>query len=258
MSNSPVAPPVAERRPVTSEHHGHVRVDDYEWLRDKESPEVVAHLEAENAYTQERTAHLAGLREQIYAEIKARTRETDLSVPTRVREHWYYGRSFEGREYGASCRVPVRGPDDWTPPQPAEDADPDQPALPGEEVLLDLDQLATGHEFFSLGGSSISPDSRLLAYATDVVGDERYTIRVKDLATGDLLADEIVGTLGGATWDRAGENLYYTTVDDSWRADKIWRHRLGTTQDARRARLPRGRTAASGSAAVAPAPTATW
>ncbi|MGA8255149.1 MAG: S9 family peptidase, partial [Nocardioides sp.] len=116
--------------------------------------------------------------------------------------------------------------------QPAEDAMPDQPALPGEEVLLDLDQLAQGHDFFSLGGSSISPDSRLLAYATDVVGDERYTIRIKDLETGELLDDVITGVLGGGTWDRAGENLYYSTVDESWRSDKVWRHRLGTEQAA--------------------------
>ncbi|MGA8255884.1 MAG: oligopeptidase B, partial [Nocardioides sp.] len=185
----PLVPPVAEARPVTTVHHGHERVDAYDWLRAKESPEVVAHLEAENAYTLERTAHLANLRESIFGEIKARTRETDLSIPMRVRDHWYYGRSFEGREYGASCRVPVSSPDDWAPPRPAEDATPDQPALPGEEVLLDLDQLAQGHDFFSLGGSSISPDSRLLAYATDVVGDERYTIRIKDLETGELLDD---------------------------------------------------------------------
>ena len=229
-AQTPTGPPVAARRPVTTEHHGRRRTDDFDWLREKESPEVLAHLEAENTWTEQRTAHLAALRDTIFGEIKARTRETDLSVPTRVREHWYYGRSFEGREYGASCRVPVRGPDDWTPPHPAEDATPDQPALPGEEVLLDLDVLAQGHDFFSLGGSTITPDGALLAYAVDVVGDERYTIRFKDLASGDLLDDVIEGTLGGGTWDRAGEHLYYTTVDDSWRADKIWRHRLGTTQ----------------------------
>ncbi|WP_205474558.1 S9 family peptidase [Nocardioides sp. SYSU D00038] len=223
-------PPVADRRPTTREIHGHVRTDDYEWLRDKEDPEVRAHLEAENAYTQARTAHLADLRQAIFDGIKARTRETDLSVPTRSRGHWYYGRSFEGREYGASCRVPVADPDDWTPPRPAEDCAPDQPALPGEQVLLDLDALAEGHEFFSLGGSSVSPDGNLLAYATDTVGDERYTIRVKDLTTGELREDEITGALGGGTWDRAGEHLYYTTVDESWRADKVWRHRLGTAQ----------------------------
>lgn len=223
-------PPVADRRPTSREIHGRTRTDDYEWLRDKESADVTAYLEAENAYTQERTAHLADLRQAIFDGIKARTRETDLSVPTRNRGYWYYGRSFEGKEYGASCRVPVADPDDWTPPRPAEDTAPDQPALPGEQVLLDLDQLAQGHEFFSLGGSSVTPDGNLLAYSTDVVGDERYTVRVKDLTTGELLDDEITGVLGGATWDRAGESFFYTTVDETWRADKIWRHRLGTAQ----------------------------
>ena len=229
MQSSPV-PPVADKRPTTREIHGRTRTDDYEWLRDKDSPGSIAYLEAENDYTQARTAHLADLRQSIFDEIKARTRETDLSVPTRNRGYWYYGRSFEGKEYGASCRVPVTDPDDWTPPKPAEDTAADQPALPGEQVLLDLDALAEGHDFFSLGGSSVSPDGTLLAYATDVVGDERYTIRVKEIDGGELRPDEITGAIGGATWDRAGENFYYTTVDEAWRADKIWRHRLGTTQ----------------------------
>jgi len=228
--SSPAQPPVADTRPATTEHHGRTRTDEYEWLRAKESPDVTAYLEAENAYTQDRTAHLADVRQSIFDEIKARTLETDLSVPTRNRGYWYYGRSFEGREYGASCRVPVTDPDDWTPPQPAEDTAPDQPALPGEQVLLDLDALAEGHEFFSLGGSSISPDTTLLAYATDVVGDERYTIRVLDLATGRLRDDEITGAIGGATWARDNQSFYYTTVDEAWRADKIWQHRLGTSQ----------------------------
>ena len=233
MQSTPTAPdrpPVAERHQTVTEHHGEKRVDDYEWLRDKESPAVTGYLEAENAWTEASTAHLADLRQQVFEEIRARTRETDLSVPTRLRDHWYYSRSFEGREYGASCRVPVRAADDWTPPQPAEDSSPDQPALDGEQVLLDLNELAADHEFFSLGGSSVSPDGNLLAFSTDVVGDERYTLQVKDLSTGELLDDEIVGVLGGGTWDPAGRSLYYTTVDDSWRADKIWCHRLGTAQ----------------------------
>jgi oligopeptidase B len=226
-----VPPPTAERRPITTEHHGRHRTDDYEWLRDKGAPEVTAYLEAENAYTQDRTAHLAGLRQAIFEEIKGRTQETDLSVPTRSRGYWYYGRSFEGKEYGASCRVPVSDLDDWTPPRPAEDCAPDQPALLGEQLVLDLDALAEGHDFFSLGGSSVSPDGRLLAYSTDVVGDERYTIRVLDIESREHRSDEIAGVIGGATWDPAGEHLYYVTVDDSWRADKVWRHRLGTSQN---------------------------
>ncbi|KAA1429063.1 S9 family peptidase [Nocardioides antri] len=226
------APPAAVRRPVTTTHHGRTRTDDYEWLRAKDDPAVIAHLEAENDYTQARTAHLADLREQIFDEIKSRTLETDLSVPTRVRGYWYYGRSFEGRQYGASCRVPVADPTSWVPPRPAEAARPDEPALPGEEVLLDLDGLAGDHDFFSLGGSSISPDDRLLAYATDVVGDERYTVRVKDLASGELLPDELSGVLGGVTWGATPDHFYYSTIDDTWRADKVWRHRLGTDQAA--------------------------
>ena len=200
MEPPAVSPPTAQRRPVTTEHHGRTRVDDYEWLRAKGSPEVTAYLEAENAYTQERTAHLADLRQGIFDEIKARTRETDLSVPTRNRGYWYYGRSFAGKEYGASCRVPVAGPDDWTPPQPAEDCAPDQPALPGEELLLDLDALAEGHEFFSLGGSSVSPDGTLLAYSTDTTGAERFTLRFLDLTTHQLLADVIEDTAYGVAW----------------------------------------------------------
>ncbi len=176
------------------------------------------------------TAHLADLREAIFGEIKARTLETDLSVPSRNRGYWYYGRSFEGREYGATCRIPVADPAEWSPPQPDEDCAPDQPALPGEEVLLDLDELAGDSEFFSLGGSAVSPDTRLLAYATDTTGDERYTIRVKDLGTGDLTGDEITGVLGGATWHPDSASFYYATVDESWRPDKVWRHRLGTSQ----------------------------
>ena len=225
-------PPVAEPRRVTRTHHGRSRVDDYDWLRAKDDPAVTAYLTAENDHTQAATAHLAGLRQSIFEEIKRRTLETDLSVPTRNRGYWYYGRSFEGREYGATCRVPVADESDWTPPRPAEDCAADQPALPGEEVLLDLDQLAEGHEFFSLGGSSVSTDSRLLAYSTDTTGDERYTVRVKDLATGELLDDVITGVLGGTTWSPDNDAFYYATVDETWRPDKIWRHRLGTPQSA--------------------------
>lgn len=222
-------PPVAARRPVTTTHHGIERTDDYAWLAERDDPEVVAYQEAENAYHDARTAHLADLRQTLFDEIKARTRETDLSVPVRNRGWWWYSRSFEGKEYGASCRVRVEDEDDWTPPRPAEDAAPDQPALPGEEVLLDLNELAAGHDFFSLGGSSVSLDGRLLAYSVDITGDERYTVRFKVLETGELLNDELTGVLGGVTWSPDG-SCYYTTVDESWRADKVWRHVLGTPQ----------------------------
>jgi oligopeptidase B len=218
-----VEPPVAKKEPTERTHHGDTFVDDYEWLRDKESAETIAYLEAENAYTETATAHLAGLREKLFEEIRSRTKETDLSVPSRIGQFWYYGRSVEGKQYGISCRCPVSGPDDWTPP--LLDAESD---VPGEEVLLDSNELAEGHEFFSLGAASISPDGTLLAFSTDTKGDERFLLQVKDLRTGELLADQIPNTAHGATWDLEAKHVFYTTVDDSWRPDKVWRHRLGT------------------------------
>jgi oligopeptidase B len=226
----PETPPLAERRPVTSEHHGRTRTDEYDWLRAKGTDEVTAYLEAENAWTAAATDHLEPLREAIFGEIKSRTKETDLSVPSRNRGWWYYGRSFEGRDYGTSCRVKVLDETDWTPPAPDEDAGPDQPALPGEEVLLDHDALAEGHEFYSVGGVSISPDGTRLAFSLDMVGDERYVLQVKDLPTGELLPDRIEGVLGGGVWSPDGRDLYYCTVDESWRRDKVWRHRVGSTE----------------------------
>ncbi|HEX5560956.1 MAG TPA: S9 family peptidase [Nocardioidaceae bacterium] len=219
----PTAPPRARRVPSERTHHGDTVVDEYEWLRDKDSPDTLAYLEAENAWAEAATAHLARLREQVFEEIRAHTLETDLSVPSRVGAWWYYGRSHEDKQYGATCRCPVADPADWSPPV----LDPKVP-VPGEEVLLDADELAAGHEFFSLGTVSVSPDGRLLAFSTDVVGDERYLLRVKDLRTGTVLPDEVPNTMGGATWDRTGTTLFYTTPDDAWRPDKLWRHALGT------------------------------
>ncbi len=222
QQGSPQAP-TAERRPQERTHHGDTFVDDYEWLRDKESPDTLSYLEAENAYTQARTSHLEPLRERIFSEIKARTQETDLSVPVRIGGFWYYSRTIEGKQYGLSCRRPVDGPDDWVPPV-LDAATP--PA--DEQVLLDVNELAEGHDFFSLGASTVSPDGRLLAFSTDTAGDERFLLQVKDLESGELLPDQVAGTSYGATWDLTGTHLFYTTVDDAWRADKIWRHRLGT------------------------------
>ncbi|BBX68261.1 S9 family peptidase [Mycolicibacterium psychrotolerans] len=215
-------PPVAKRVDHHREHHGDVFVDPYEWLREKTSAEVIDHLEAENTYTEHVTADLAPLRQQIFDEIKARTKETDLSVPTRRGDWWYYGRSFAGKQYGVQCRCPVADPDDWTPPQLTEDTD-----VPGEQVLLDENVEAEGHDFFSLGAASVSVDGNILAYSVDVKGDERYTLRFRDLRTGQRYDDEIVGIGAGATWAADNRTVYYVTVDDAWRPDTVWRHRLG-------------------------------
>ena len=132
MSSAPLggsAAPRAVVHPTTRTHHGDEVVDDYEWLRAKEDPAVIAHLEAENAYTEARTAHLAPLRQRIFEEIRSRTLETDLSVPTRQGEWWYYGRTVEGQQYGIHCRAPLASPEDWTPPALTPGVD-----VPGEPV----------------------------------------------------------------------------------------------------------------------------
>ncbi|MEV3964878.1 S9 family peptidase [Nocardia sp. NPDC050193] len=223
--------PTAKTVPFERVHHGDRFVDEYEWLRDKENPEVIAHLEAENAYTEARTAHLAPLREKIFDEIRSRTQETDLSVPARLGEYWYYSRSYEGKQYGVHCRCPIdanaAGIDAWTPPQLETGTE-----IPGEQILLDSNVLAEGHDFFALGAFSVSHDGNLLAFSVDTAGDERYTLRFMDLRTGELLGDEIPRTAPGATWSLDGSHVFYQTVDESWRPDTVWRHRLGDTSAA--------------------------
>lgn len=226
-SDTAAKPPVADVRPVVRAHHGDRFEDRYEWLRAKDDADVIAHLEAENAYTEQRTAHLAGLRERIFEEIKGRTRETDLSVPTRRGQWWYYGRTVQGRQYGIQCRAPLASPDDWTPPELSPEVE-----VPGEQILLDGNVEAEGHEFFSLGSFEVSNDGTLMLYGVDVAGDERYTVRVRNLVTGEQLPDEIPGTFAGATFSPDGRFIVYTTVDDAWRPDTVWLHELGTPVDA--------------------------
>lgn len=216
------APPTAKRVPAERTHHGDTVVDEYAWLAAKDDPETLAYLTAENAYTEERTAHLAELRADLYEEIRQRTRETDLTVPTRKGGHWYYTRTVEGQQYGVHCRRAVR--DSETDPPVSADGAP----LDGEEVLLDGNLLAEGHDFFSLGAFDVSPDGRWLAYSTDFSGDERFTLRVKDLTTGELLPDEIPGTFYGTAWSTDASVLFYVTVDDAWRPNRVWRHTLGS------------------------------
>jgi oligopeptidase B len=216
-------PPVARRVPSERIHHGDVFHDDYEWMRDKDDPQLLAHLEAENAYADARTDDLALLREQLFEEIKNRTRETDLSVPVRDGGWWYYTRTVEGQQYGIHCRAPIADASDWTPPSLTAGED-----VPGEAVLLDDNVEAAGLDFYSLGSFDVSGDGSRLLYGVDTEGDERYTVRIRDLETGANLPDEIRGTAGGATFDATGAFVFYTTVDDAWRPDTVWRHEVGT------------------------------
>jgi len=221
-AGAPPDPPVARRIPSERTHHGDTVIDEYAWLADADDPETLRYLEAENAYTAAMTSGQAGLREAIFGEIKGRTQETDLSVPVRKNGWWYYSRTIAGKQYPVHCRRAV---------QPGEDAPPvtdDGAPLPGEEILLDGNEVAGDSPFFSLGAFRVSPDGRLLAYSTDFAGDERFTLRVKDLVTGETAADEIPGTFYGCAWSLDGASLFYTTVDAAWRPYRVWRHRVGT------------------------------
>ncbi|MEU6414297.1 S9 family peptidase [Microbispora sp. NPDC046933] len=216
-------PPVAKKVPLERTHHGDTVVDEYAWLLKKDDPDTIAYLEAENAYTQEMTGHLQDLQESIFKEIKGRTLETDLSVPTRKGAWWYYSRTEEGKQYGIQCRVAADGDN---PPQ----LEPGT-SLPGEQVILDGNELAGDSPFFSMGTSAVSPDGTKLAYSTDFSGDERFTLRFKDLETGALLPDEIPGVFYGGAWSADDSTFFYTTVDEAWRPYRIHRHTLGSTED---------------------------
>ena len=208
------APPVAQREPTVLETHGDRRVDDYHWLRDRDDPAVVAYLEAENAYADAVMAPTRDLQERIYAEMVARIQETDLSVPVRHGPYVYYSRSVEGLQYPLWCRKPATGG--------AGDSDS------AEQVMIDQNVLAQGHEYCSLGLLEVSPDHHLLAWSLDTEGDEEYVLRIRDLDTGEDLPDEIPGTYYGAAWASDNRTLFYTTLDDAKRPWRVWRHGLGT------------------------------
>ncbi|WP_091561395.1 S9 family peptidase [Micromonospora pattaloongensis] len=221
-TETPATPPVAKRVPHERTHHGDTVVDEYAWLAEKDDPDTLAYLKAENAYTDTVTAPLAGLRDTLFTETKRRTQETDLSVPSRKGDYWYYTRTVEGQQYGIYCRRAVR--DGETRPPATADGAP----LDGEEILLDGNALADGHDFFALGTFDVNPDGRWLAYSTDFAGSERFALRVKDLQTGEVLADEVPDTFYGTAWSGDGSTLFYLTVDEAWRPYRVWRHTVGT------------------------------
>lgn len=221
-SDLPLAPPSAVRRDHVREFHGDAFLDPYEWLRDKESPEVIAHLEAETAYAEAATAQLAPLRERLFQEVRTRVQETDLSVPWRRGDWWYFTRTVEGGEHSVQCRVPA-AEEGWEPPQIVAGQ-----SLPGEQTLLDGNARAQPHEFWSLGAFDITHDGTRMAWAEDTTGDERFTVRVHDFGADRTLDDEIPETSYGAFLSPAGDAVFYTEVDDSWRPWRLRRHVLGT------------------------------
>ncbi len=208
--------PVASRRPHRHEKHGDVRIDDYYWLRERDNPEVREYLEAENAHVRKVMAGTAGFEERLFEEIKGRIKQTDMSVPYREDAYRYYRRYEEGREYEIHCRRPI-----------AASGEPDAPA-DDEQVILDVNRVAAGHEFCQVAARPVSPGADLLAYAVDTVGRRQYTIRVRDLATGEDLPDVIADVTSNIAWAADSKAFFYARHDPTTlRPYQVLRHRLG-------------------------------
>jgi oligopeptidase B len=213
------SPPSAPRRPHVVSAHGDDREDPWFWLREREDPEVLAYLEAENAYTEQETAPLGGLRGSLFEEMKARIKETDMSVPARRGPWWYYSRTEEGKDYGIHCRRPARGSDELPPAgEPGEE----------EQILLDENALAEGTEYFAVGSAAVSHDHRWLAYSTDHRGNEKYELRFRPLDAEIAPAPEAVPETGyGLAWSAATDYVFYVRMDEAQRPFQLWRHQLG-------------------------------
>ena len=208
MTQQPT-PPIAAKQPHELVTHGDKRIDNYYWLNQQENPEVIDYLKAENEYTEEMMKHTEELQKSLYDEMLSRIKETDLSVPYRLQDYYYYSRTEEGKGYSILCRKY-------------------QSLEAEEEILLDQNKLAEGKEFFSLGVASVSPDRQILAYSTDTTGAEQYTLFFLDLDTRKLYSETIPNTYYSFAWGNDNQTVFYTKVDDANRPYQLWRHILGS------------------------------
>ena len=196
-------PPIARKTHTETVLHGVTLTDDYAWLRDKQDPAVTAYLEAENTYAEAVMAPLVGLREKLYEEMLSHVKQTDVSVPFRDGDWWYYTRTEEGRQYAIHCRKPVGVSSNGRDLPPGDETP--------EEVILDGNQFAEGHSFFAIGATDITDDGRWLAYTTDTTGFRQYTLHIKDLATGETLPGH-VERVGSVVWAADNASLFYTCL----------------------------------------------
>ena len=206
--SAPPVPPVAKKLPNVTEINGQKLVDNYFWLRDKKNPEVKAYLDAENAYTESVMKPTESLQKKLYDELLSRIKETDVDVPYKYGEYFYYSRTEAGKQYPIRCR---------------RKGSMEAP----EEVVLDLNELAKGQTFMSVAAYQVSDDGNLLAYSTDNSGFRQYTLAVKDLRSGNLLSDHIEKT-GSVAWASDNKTLFYTVEDSAKRQYRLYRHKVGT------------------------------
>lgn len=207
-----IQPPVAKIEPTILEKHGHQRTDNYFWLNDRENPEVIDYLNAENEYYQKMTAHTKELQESLFQEMKARIKEDDSSVPYFYNDYWYITRYETGKDYPIYSRK--KGTMDAK-----------------EEIMFDCNEMAKGTSYFQMSGVSVSPDNKYAAFAVDKVSRRIYDIQIKNLETGEILPDIIKNVTSNVTWANDSKTLFYTGKDlKTLRSDKIFKHVLGTKQ----------------------------
>jgi len=212
MGNQPM-PPMAAVKAHQLEKHGDVRNDNYYWLKERENPEVISYLEAENTYTDQLTAHTKKLQDKLFEELKGRLKQDDSSVPHKKNGYWFYSRFEEGKQYEIHCR---------------KKGTMDAP----EEVMLDENVLAEGHSYLGVRGMEVSDNNELLIIAMDTTGRRIYDIQVKNLSTGEMLPDVLTDVTPNAVWAADNQTFFYAKQDiETLRWDKIYRHSLGTTQD---------------------------
>jgi oligopeptidase B len=207
-NQSEMKPPVAKIIKKELINHGYTRVDNYYWLNERENPEVIAYLKAENDYTKAMMKHSDSLEQKLYNEMVGRIKQTDMSVPYRLNGYYYYTRYEDSKEYPVYCRK--KGSLDSQ-----------------EEIMIDGNKLAEGHDFLDIQGVQVSLGNRLVAYSADTVSRRIYTIYIKNLENGELLPDKIPGTAGNFAWANDNQTIFYATKDETLRPDKIWRHKLG-------------------------------
>ncbi|MBM1107391.1 S9 family peptidase [Aurantibacter crassamenti] len=208
---SKIDAPIAKKVAKELEKHGDVRIDNYYWMNDREDPEVISYLEAENTYYQKSTEHTKEFQDNLFIEMKSRIKEDDSSVPYKLNGYWYLKRFEIGKEYPIYSRK-----------KESERA--------SEEIMFDGNEMAKDHDYFQLGGISVSPDNTMASFAVDTVSRRQYTIQIKNLITGEIYADKIENTTGGSVWADDNKTLFYTKKDPvTLRSDKIYKHIVGTS-----------------------------
>ncbi|WP_418603828.1 S9 family peptidase [Hwangdonia sp.] len=209
MKNT-IQPPIAKKIPKALQVHNDTRIDNYYWLNDKENPETIAYLNAENAYTKQMMQHTEGFQKDLFEEMKARIKEDDTSVPYKLNGYWYITRFEKGSDYPIYARK-----------KESLEAE--------EEILFDCNRMAQGLAYFNLGSIAISPNNKLAAFSTDTVSRRQYTIQIKNLETAEVYADKILNTTGSVTWANDNKTLFYAMKDEvTLRSFKIFKHKLHT------------------------------